>query len=387
MKELNECTAEVFRRSEKRINERKRNFIRILALCIPFCMIVTVWSVLIRPAMMPAGEAYKDAFEEKSGTADAPAINEAEDVLTAPPIDFEAQYIRTNGYTSDIEYPVVRIIRSVRELNAYYEANKENYDLERRDKVSSDMTIGFLDACEKYDEAYFEDKILVMVLLEEGSGSIRHKVQSVNMGADGQCYIYIDTIEPESGTDDMAEWHILIEPETGVEIEKESDITVFVDGINPLTQPKNEKTSMGSLDSFTFSLTWGCYGISSYDSQTGKLVKTTDATNPEDYVTTYQLTPEQKQTIYDLILNLNVTAYPDKYNPNNDMYSAPSMTLILSVNTETVQKTIKAVDIAATYESNNREGQKFLSVCKAIQDMLTSTEEWKSLPEYEFLYD
>lgn len=250
MKELNECMAEVFRRSEKRINERRRTFIRILALCIPFCMIVTVWSVIIRPAMMPAGEAYKSASEEKSGTADAPAINEAEDVLTAPPIDFDAQYIRTNGYTSGVEYPVVRIIRSVRELNAYYEANKEIYDLERRDKVYSDTTIGFLDACEKYDEAYFEDKILVMVLLEEGSGSIRHKVQSVNMSTAGQCYIYIDTIEPESGTDDMAEWHILIEPETGVEIEKESDITVFVDGINPLTQPNHVQHSRGYANIF-----------------------------------------------------------------------------------------------------------------------------------------
>ncbi len=30
---------------------------------------------------------------------------------------------------------------------------------------------------------------------------------------------------------------------------------------------------------FSFSLTWGCYGISSYDSRTGKLVKTTDATH------------------------------------------------------------------------------------------------------------
>lgn len=53
MREINECTAEVFRRSEKRIKERRRNRNRILALCIPLCLMVTVWSVMILSAMLP----------------------------------------------------------------------------------------------------------------------------------------------------------------------------------------------------------------------------------------------------------------------------------------------------------------------------------------------
>lgn len=155
-----------------------------------------------------------------------------------------------------------------------------------------------------------------------------------------------------------------------------------------LSACQNEKPSIGSLDSFNFSLTWNCYGVSSYDSESGKLVKTTHATNPEDYVTTYWLTTEQKQEIFDLILNLNVTDYPDIYNPHkNGLASDPSMTLILSVKTDTVEKTIAAENIALTYESNNKKGQKFLDVCKAIRDILTETEEWKDLPEYEFFYD
>ena len=160
----------------------------------------------------------------------------AEDILlAAPTIDFSAQYIRTNGLHEDVKYPVVKIIRSVQELNAYYDANKAKYSLGRSDHVSSDMTIGFLDACDRYDDAYFEDHILIMVLLEEFSGSNRHKVQSVNVSADGRCCIYIDRIVPEAGDCDMAGWHILIEPEAGAKIEKESDITVFVDGVDPLT--------------------------------------------------------------------------------------------------------------------------------------------------------
>ena len=142
---------------------------------------------------------------------------------------FEAQYIRTNGYSEDRSYPYHVVIDSKEELEAYYEANKDLYDLERKEKVYSDTTIGFLDACDKYDKEYFKDRILLMVLLEEGSGSIRHKVERTAANDNG-ITVDITTIVPEIGTDDMAQWHILIEPKAGVYAENEDDITVFIDG-------------------------------------------------------------------------------------------------------------------------------------------------------------
>jgi len=144
--------------------------------------------------------------------------------------EFSVQYIRTDGYHDGVRYPVVTVIHSVDELNAYYQANKDKYSLERRaGAISSDSTIGFLDACDKYDEEYFESKILLMVLLEEGSGSVRHKVERVANGADG-ITVDITTIVPEIGTCDMAEWHILIEPEACVFAEDADDVTVYIDG-------------------------------------------------------------------------------------------------------------------------------------------------------------
>lgn len=190
------------------------------------------------------------------GTMDHP------DALSAT---FDAQYIRTNGCSEGPAYPVVKIIRSVQELNAYYEANKEKYDLERKDTVYSDTTIGFLDACDQYDDAYFAEHILVMVLLEEGSGSTRHKVDSVLIDQEGVCCIHIDTIEPEVGTADEAEWHILIEPEAGIEIESEADVTVYVDGINRLTQPEFVQHSRGFANlSLTILHGWE-YEITDYE--------------------------------------------------------------------------------------------------------------------------
>lgn len=143
---------------------------------------------------------------------------------------FEAQYIRTNGYHEDVKYPVVTLICSTDELRAYYEANRDKYSLERRTgTIYSDSTIGFLDACDKYDEKYFENQILVMVLLEEGSGSIRHEVEGVST-LDGEMIVEIKTLVPEAGTEDMAEWHILIEPEAGVDVKDADSITVLLNG-------------------------------------------------------------------------------------------------------------------------------------------------------------
>ena len=168
-------------------------------------------------------------------------------------IDFQTQYIRTNGYHDGVEYPIVKIIRSVDELNSYYNENKEKYSLKRREDPASDSTIGFLDACDKYTAEYFEDQILVMILLEEGSGSIRHNVDNVKIGSNGKLYISISRDVPEAGTDDMAEWHILIEPEKDITVASESDVIVYLDGVNPKTQPTTVYES-GSYSNITLTI-------------------------------------------------------------------------------------------------------------------------------------
>jgi hypothetical protein len=132
------------------------------------------------------------------------------DVELVKNLDFEAQYIRTNGYTEAISYPVISLIQSTEELNEYYLKNKDIYNLEKRAEVLSDLTIGFLDAVEKYDDAYFNDSVLVLLLLEEGSGSIRHQITDIKRN-EGFLEIYINKLVPNYGTDDMAQWHIIVE--------------------------------------------------------------------------------------------------------------------------------------------------------------------------------
>lgn len=419
-------------------------------------------------------------------------------LLAAQPVDFEVQYIRTGTQNYDGPFPAAAVIHSTDELTAYYEANKEQFYLERREDPGADYTIGFLDACDKYDEKFFDNNALVFVVLEEGSGSTRHNVSTVKVDANGIMYINILSVDPDIGTCDMAYWHIMTEvpkdraPDTADEIVVyyndvkmydghshspaneaqtvddpvsgycgNTQTTIYFDndksytfmsgnsvtmtdilvnlkydknklckclpeykvdtefgtgyGINltegyarcdkgqaDLTREQidklkeiilwaKEEAGVSSVSTnypnYSFSLTWNTYGISSYDSKTGTLIKTSDATNPKEYTTNLKLTEQQYSAIWKLIKGLDIESYPDEYNPHGNGASTPYMTLILSVKADGIDKTITVKETMLSYEANNKKGQKFLDTCKGIRDILTATEEWNALPEYEFFYD
>lgn len=148
-------------------------------------------------------------------------------------------------------------------------------------------------------------------------------------------------------------------------------------------------------EDYSFSLTWGVNGISSYDSSTGKLVKTSDATRPEEYVTTYKLTEEETEEIKELFNDLNLKDYPEEYDPYNKpnaekkLLTCPSQDIILIVNLGDKTVEINALDIAlADAEAGyNKDARKFLKTVEKIIEILEATDEWKALPEYEFYYD
>ncbi len=125
-------------------------------------------------------------------------------------LDFEAQYIRTNSFDYEENRPQAVLISSDGELSDYYLQNKSLYDLERKETVYSDTTIGFLDAADRYNSSFFQDKALIFIILIEGSGSVRHRVEQVTVSPVGAT-VEIKTLSSEVGTCDMAAWHIIIE--------------------------------------------------------------------------------------------------------------------------------------------------------------------------------
>ena len=146
-------------------------------------------------------------------------------------------------------------------------------------------------------------------------------------------------------------------------------------------------------EDLSFALTFGTYGISSYDSASGRLVKTTDATNPDDYVTELFLGTKELTEICDMLLALNIESYPEVYDPINDpdsddwMMSEPSRKLILTVRLGNMTKTVTCPDVAYTNTGYDEKSQAFLDVCAKIQEIVTSTDEWKALHDYEVLYE
>ena len=130
--------------------------------------------------------------------------------------DTTTKLIRTN-YVSGT-HGKTYVIESKEELDEYIKTNMDVYGLHHKEKVYEDTTIGFVDAVEEYDEEFFKEKTLVIVLLTESSGSIRHKVTKASV-KDGTMEIKITRVVPEIGTCDMAGWHVLVETEK-VEIEE-----------------------------------------------------------------------------------------------------------------------------------------------------------------------
>lgn len=261
MRSLQECQAEVFRRSEKRIKERKKRRKHILMLCIPLVLcLTTIGSFLLSgvrqdkstdlaaPEMVTknlyAGsgdipmdgvfcdsvtESTQDELKTECSVGNATAATDTHTPEAQVP--YCAQYVRTDGPHDGVVFPCVRIVDSLQELKDYYTKWHDQFHLERRDTVSSDSTPGFLDVCDQYDEAFFTENYLLFVLLEEYSGSIRHEVRSVEQTTEGLLSISIDRKVPEVGTDDMAQWHIIFELSREYLVESSLETMIFLDGL------------------------------------------------------------------------------------------------------------------------------------------------------------
>ncbi len=130
-------------------------------------------------------------------------------------LPFTAEYLRTDSYAEGAKFPRSRLVNSRAELLAFY-AEFRNLggspaSMAVRPAALTPLSAAgsFETATAHYDDAFFETHSLLVVQLEEGSGSNRHEVTGVTR-EDGRYRVEIKRLVPEVGTCDMAEWHILI---------------------------------------------------------------------------------------------------------------------------------------------------------------------------------
>ncbi|MCL2722274.1 MAG: hypothetical protein FWD47_13175 [Treponema sp.] len=119
--------------------------------------------------------------------------------------DLNVQYVRI-GYGSD--FPTYTIIDS-REMLNHFHFSRNISNISLRDSE-------FLNAISKYTDSFFTNNFLVIICLNEPSGSNRHKVEKIDSNGD----IIIKQLIPEIGTADMATWLIFIELKNSFKLER-----------------------------------------------------------------------------------------------------------------------------------------------------------------------
>lgn len=134
------------------------------------------------------GDVLKDKLKEK---LKGKGINIGE--VQGEDIPFESKVIRTGSYTMGKVFPTIGMYRTVEDLRA----------------------IDTIDFGEKYNEEFFKTKALIVIEVQEGSGSVRHEVSKVVKNGD-IITVGIKRIAPEFGTADMAEWAIFVEIDKSV---------------------------------------------------------------------------------------------------------------------------------------------------------------------------
>ena len=122
-------------------------------------------------------------------------------------LKFSVQYIRTYRNLDDISsVTAVNSPEKLQDYCIYIEQNGGNISSTNADGMS------FEGAIQKYDDDFFEKKLLAVVFLKEGSGSIKHKVTSVVKNTE-KIDINIKRKSPQTVNAMVAYWYIIIELE------------------------------------------------------------------------------------------------------------------------------------------------------------------------------
>ena len=161
---------------------------------------------------------------------------------------------------------------------------------------------------------------------------------------------------------------------------------------------------------FSFSIRWGVSGPgsgSSYDSATGVLVKTTQASDPSKYRAVLKLNRREREELCRLAEQIDffrIPQSPEKYDPYAEregetrLWTKPSMFVEVSVTQDGSARTVRCVGIPPVLLSppwetsegdpvpQDENGEKFESFVRSALGMIFESEEWQSLSEYEILY-
>jgi len=141
--------------------------------------------------------------------------------------------------------------------------------------------------------------------------------------------------------------------------------------------------SSGVPKDFSFSIAWNPYGDSTYDSETGVLIKQAVADPVEDYTAELKLTSAQKKEIWDILQALDLESYDDMVQPQNAGSPAPWLNITLRADGKT--KSVYCLDLD-TYRGTDDKSRAYAEAGEKIIELLTSTKAWQAMPDYQEIY-
>ena len=174
--------------------------------------LISVFIVIIMHFISCCSGDSKKGSESDPTPAPKSSLADEEKKVKSHEIGFHAEIIRTNGESDNLFHPVF-VFNDHDTLYKYYEENKDNYDLDGEFENPDEKENIFFNIIKKYDEDFFAHNQLICILMEDGTGCVKHLVERVIKNGND---IHVMSSTHYYGKDyvstsDMAEWHILIE--------------------------------------------------------------------------------------------------------------------------------------------------------------------------------
>ncbi len=167
--------------------------------------------------------AYVLTYAAKAGASgNMPAFSDYVAVHTAAPEYEGAQYVSmilgdiyTTFSTSDFHYdPLHFVISSPDQLDSFVEKMhtiKTDFSTRTSTEAAAEWGVPLTDTVAKYDEAWFEDHSLIMVIAMESATDFYHNVQGITETEQGIWQVQIDRIVPMASGQTLPSFAIFVE--------------------------------------------------------------------------------------------------------------------------------------------------------------------------------
>ena len=134
-------------------------------------------------------------------------------------------------------------------------------------------------------------------------------------------------------------------------------------------------------EDFAFSITWGAFGSSYYNSETGELIKKQD----EQIQTTYFMDEEELEKVFNIFMYYKVHKLPEII-MSGFYHADPPGKYEITLKYNEIEKVVSLPYGASLAETFGLNAKRFENALREVLAVIYESEEWKNLPPAKYLY-